>query len=203
MKEIGVKFAPKSNNLMSGVFHFYRKKSFPSDFVTKNYLRVNYSSGSVDPSIYIGTGSTDQTDNFASSSTPGSYVQIKMRYPVYITHYSIYQCKSIYDNRFRKWKLEGSNEGMTWFPLDDYSDNENTTMEKDGIPYLYTVQKPGKYDFIKLTMYRTARESGYISHLVFSGLEIFGTLDYLECRTTKRISSFNSLSFVFMFIYSS
>ena len=193
-------FVPKNNDLMNGIFTFYRKKSLPSSFIEKRYLKISASSG--DPTNFIGTGRTDETSRFATDSVYGSWMKIEMKYHVYVTHYSVYQSNNGYDNRYRNWKFDGSIDGKKWFSLDDYSVNENTSMQKEEVPYLFTVQKPATCKYVKLIMYRTARtadESKY--HLVFSGFEIFGIIDNKTCLVTMRKSYNIPHHFLFVFIY--
>ena len=201
MNSITKQIDPRENALMSGIFNYYRNKSSPSDFIKNNYLKVNYSTGDINPLPAFGPGNTEGTFMFASDSVIGSWIEIKMKYPVYITHYSVYQCIFPHDNRFRKWKLDGSNDGKIWFSLDDYSNNQNTTMQQTDVAYLYTVQKPAKYEYIKLIMYRTSRPDGNIYHLVFSGFEIFGTIDYKTCLVTMKRSSCNIFSLLLVLFY--
>ena len=201
MREAVKQFIPKSNDLMNGVFNYYRKKSFPEDFTQKGYIRANCSTCHNSLTECLGKKSNDVSKMFHTDSISGSWVQIKMRYPIYITHYSLYQCNFDCDNKFYKWKLDGSNDGLTWYSLDDYSVNGNETMKQTDITYLYTVQHPGKYEFIKLITYRTTRPDGLTSHLVFSGFELFGTLNYEACITTKRSHSINILLFIYAFIH--
>ena len=182
---------------MSGVFNFYRNKSFPSNFIKKGYLEVSNSTGNTDFSSFLGTGNDYRTDLFATRPIYGSWIKIKMKYPVYITHYSVYQCKYPHNNLFRNWELDGSNDEINWFALDNYSIQANTTMQKNEVPYLFTVQKPSKYKSIKLIMYRTARTADNNKyHLVFSGFEIFGILNYLNYLTARK-----SAHGLFLFIY--
>ena len=200
MKEAVKKFIPKSDDLMNGVFNFYRKKSFPKDFTQKGFIRANCSTCHNSLTDCLGKKTDGPSKMFHTSSAPGSWVQIKMKYPIYITHYSVYQCDYECDNKFYRWELDGSNDGLTWHSLDNYSINGNDTMKQTGVAYLYTVQHPGKYEFIKLIMYRTTRtKDGLVSHLVFSGFELFGDLNYEICFTTTRRRSFN-IPLLFAFI---
>ena len=200
MKEIVKKFVPKSYDLMNGVFSFYKKKSFPEDIAQKGYIKANCSTCYNSLTGCLGTKSDDISKMFHTASIPGSWIQIKMKYPVYITHYSVYQCDYDYDNKFYKWEFDGSNDGLTWFALDNYSLSGNTTMQRTGIPYLYTVRNPGKYEFIKMITYKTTRIETS-SHLVLSGFEIFGNLEYPICYSLTRSFSYNIYLLVYFVIY--
>ena len=76
MKEVGIRFHPSDDDLMNGIFKFYRKKGFHDDFDQKGYLQVNESSGAF-AERYL--GKKNETAHFATSSSQGECVQIRMK----------------------------------------------------------------------------------------------------------------------------
>ena len=191
---LNIYIPPKTDSLMKGIFYYYRKRSLPSNFTAKKYLELSKSSGSRELAIYLGPGSVEDTTLFSTDSEKGSWIEVKMRNYAYITHYAVYQIYWGYDNRFRYWEFDGSNDGTTWEALDNYSINANTTMQEYLTPYLYTVQNPGRYKYIKLIVHKTAREDGSMYHLAFSGLDIFGSTE-IEVYTKKYSKSINCLNY--------
>ena len=189
-------FKPDKSDLMNGVYRFFKEKKL----ISKENSGVTFKTSGGDPYSFLGATSLSDGTSFATGSESGTWMLMKLPKPLFITHYSAATISS-YPNYFRNWKVEGRNNDTSWHIIDDYSEEENNIMKEGLKSYLYNVQHRGKYEYIKLTMYRTARTDMNNAHISLTGFELFGFFPGFLYTSQRKFSiSFSYVIFIFAVI---
>ena len=187
-------FEPDESDLMNGVYRFFKEKKV----ISKEKSGVTFKTSSGDPYSFLGTTRISEGLYLATNSEPGTWMLMKLPKPLFITHYSAATISS-WPNYFRNWKVEGSNNNAIWHIIDDYTEEENNTMQEGLKSYLYDVQHRGKYRYIKLTMYKTARTDENNAHIALTGFELFGLFSDDRCPSQRRSSFLSYPCVIFIF----
>ena len=168
-------FSPDRTKAVSGIIAFLRSTN-----QTNKYGAIT---NSEDPSYPKENVLDILTESFWGSNKTSESVWIGVSFSHYktrITHYTIRQYEGD-GNMFKSWLFQGSNDGLTWNDIDNQTSEtfcqNGTVLDTFAIP-------PDKQDYYN--QYRFYRYGGsclFPTYWRLSGIELFGSIDFLYCNT--------------------
>ena len=188
-------------------------KTFPSNDVDDNgiihqirmhhyyefYRYVDATCSSTFNSDYYHWGTAKVLLNYDVSYSPGSnnwcsgnvkfsnFTIYFYQHQVYITHYSLRSRGVDTDNMPSTWRVDGSNDNITWKYIDDQFDS--TFLLQANQTHNFQVKSPGKYRYFRFT--QTDVNSRQKNHFCMGKVDFFGiTYDNTStclCNTLNNI----------------